>query len=425
MRILCTGDLHIGRRPSRLPGDAGGRHACATLWHRIVDVALDERVDLVALSGDLVDQGNSYFEAVGPLEAGLRRLAQAGIPAVAVAGNHDHDVLPRLVDTLGAGHFHLLGRGGRWERLTLERPGGTVHVDGWSFPREHVDRSPLLDYAPAASDGIPVLGLLHADLGASASRYAPVTLGELRGAPVAFWLLGHVHLPALHDEGGAPVLYPGSPQPMDPGEAGCHGVWLLELSAGERPAVRRLPLATVRYEVVDMDVGALAADGDVERHVVTTMGAALDRVLGEGHRPEWLACRLRVGGRTASAAALEARLAPLADTALLTRDGVTAVVETVQLALRPALDLDELARGHDAPAMLARLIQALETGTLDAAQERLVRDACGRVADVGLLKAYRDLPPQPAEQRLAVTRDALRLQATRLLETLLASREGA
>ena len=426
MKILCTGDLHIGRRPSRLPDGADAAHACSAIWPRIVDLAIGERVDLVALSGDLVDQRNRYFEAVGPLEAGLRQLTDAGIPAVAVAGNHDHDVLPRLVDAIGAEHLRLLGRGGQWERATFERPGGTVHVDGWSFPREHVDRNPLLDYQQGAMDGVPVLGLLHAELGSAGSRYAPVSLADFRGTAASCWLLGHVHAPAQHDAGGVPVLYPGSPQAMDPGEPGWHGVWMLELAPGAPASLRRVPLSSVRYEPVTVELREPDDEPDVEQRVHAAVGDLLDRMVScDDHRPEWLCCRVVVAGRVDSIASVEARLAPLTGMpSIVQRHGVTAIVESVRLELGPRLDLEELARGSDAPAMLARLLRSLDAGTLDAKQERLLRASCGRVAEVSQLRAYRDLAPPDAHARDEAGRALLRRQATRLLETLLGARRS-
>src|SRR5690606_30847102 len=102
MRVLCAGDLHIGRRPTRLPSDVdSSRLSCARSWESIVDYAVDQRVDVLALSGDVVDQSNKFYEAIGPLERGLARLRAAGVATVAVAGNHDHDVLPQLARSIG------------------------------------------------------------------------------------------------------------------------------------------------------------------------------------------------------------------------------------------------------------------------------------------------------------------------------------
>ena len=85
------------------------------MWEMIVDRAITETVDAVALSGDIVDQDNRFFEATGPLERGILLLASKGIHTFAVSGNHDYDVLHRLADSIGSEHFHLLGRGGQWE----------------------------------------------------------------------------------------------------------------------------------------------------------------------------------------------------------------------------------------------------------------------------------------------------------------------
>ncbi|HEX5580786.1 MAG TPA: DNA repair exonuclease, partial [Gemmatimonadaceae bacterium] len=342
MKILCTGDLHIGRRPSRLPATIdAAEHSCAAAWHAIVETAIAQRVDLVALSGDLVDQSNRYFQAVGPLESGLRRLAERDIPAVAVAGNHDHDVLPRLADTIGGTHFRLLGRGGRWERATFDRPGGRVHVDGWSFPQERVMTDPLLAYDLATpGDGAPVLGLLHAELGAASGHYAPVTLDGLRQRGCAFWLLGHIHAPALHAQDGlAPVLYPGSPQGMDPGEPGCHGAWIVELRAGEAPVATRLPLATVRYETVELDLDGLEDAGEIEGRAVAAVRERLHALAAERGPLRWLSVRLRVTGRTSLRREVERRLDQLGDDPIVEVDGVSAHVERVAVEVRPTHDL--------------------------------------------------------------------------------------
>ena len=422
MKILCTGDLHLGRRPSRLPASAdAAEHSCASAWRAVVDAAVSRGVDLVALSGDLVDQSNRYFQAVGPLEAGLRRLAEHDIPAVAVAGNHDHDVLPRLADTIGGTHFHLLGRGGRWERATFDRPGGRVHVDGWSFPQERVTTDPLLAHdLEAPEDGAPVLGLLHAELGQASGHYAPVSLAGLRQRGCAFWLLGHIHAPALHlGDGLAPVLYPGSPQGMDPGEPGCHGAWLVELRPGAAPAATCIPLATVRYETVELDLDGLEDAGEIEGRAVLAVRARLDAIAAERGPLRWLSVRLRVTGRTGLRREIERRLRELGDEPIVEHQGVLAHVERVDVEVRPAHDLPTLAATADAPGLLARLLLALDADALDADQARLLADARLRMATVRGARSYRMLEAPPAADEDRLARATLARQATRMLDELL------
>lgn len=392
-----------------------------------MDRALAEHVDVVALSGDLVDRANRFYEATGPLETGIRRLAGAGIVTVAVAGNHDYDVLPWLVDGFDPDAFRLLGRGGEWERTTIRRGDAVLHVDGWSFAEARVERSPLGRYDLPGGGGAPVLGLLHADLDQPGSIYAPVTRAELRARPVDFWLLGHVHAPGLREEaGGAPVLYPGSPQAMDPGEAGAHGVWIVEVEPGRIFRARPLPLSSVRYDVVEVDVTGIADPLELDRRVADGLRAHLVAVAPAAGPLEYLCCRLRLAGRTPLHRGLEPRLAGLAEELALVEGGVTAVVEKVELDTRPAYDLAELARGSDPTAVLAGLLQALEQGQASGEHERLLREAARCAGDVRRARPYLALPGEGEEAADAeVAAQALARQASRLLDGLLAQKEGA
>ncbi len=58
---------------------------------------------------------------------GIRRLSRKGIQTVAVAGNHDHDVLQALSDQLPSDFFKLLGQNGKWERFSFKLQSGEVH----------------------------------------------------------------------------------------------------------------------------------------------------------------------------------------------------------------------------------------------------------------------------------------------------------
>jgi DNA repair protein SbcD/Mre11 len=280
LKLLCAADLHLGRRPSRLPDPWGeGRITSAQAWQGLVDTAVELEVDVVLLAGDVVDQDNRYFEAYGPLGSGARRLADAGIAVVAVAGNHDHGTLPAVVSEVGAGHLAVLGVGGRWERWTLRDGEGRarLHIDGWSFPASHYAGDPVVehDLAPPADDA-PVVGLLHCDVDASGPRYAPVASSSLWTVPVAAWILGHVHAPRLREEPGRPpLLYPGSLLALDPGEPGPRGAWLVELAADRPPAFRAIPLSRVRYDTVGVDVSDVAERDPLRAHVAAALRAHL------------------------------------------------------------------------------------------------------------------------------------------------------
>ena len=222
-RLLCVGDIHLGRRPSRLPAELageGGRLGPAEAWRRTVAAALDREVDAVLLAGDVVEGSDDRFEAFGHLERGVGRLVEAGVPVIGVAGNHDHLALPLLARRISG--FRLLGTGGRWgHELLTGRDGGRVRVHGWSFPRPRVHDNPLEGFEPAPADGVADVGLLHCDLGSTQSPYAPVPAAMLGQTRCDAWLLGHVHKADAMDR--SPFGYLGSLCGVDAGEPGPHG----------------------------------------------------------------------------------------------------------------------------------------------------------------------------------------------------------
>lgn len=437
MRLLITGDLHLGRRSTRVP-DRVPEASSAAAWARAVDVAIAHEVDAVLLSGDLIDQDNHYFEALGPLERGLRRLRSAGIRALAVTGNHDHATLPALVATLPSDVLTVLGTGGRWEQVTItsRQDDSRVHVLGWSFPARTVRESPLVSLPPIASDGVPTVGLVHGDLDVPTSVYAPLASRELARAPVCAWVLGHIHAGGLRAH-APPVLYPGSPQPLDPGEPGVHGVWLAELATDGTVRTRLVPVASVQYDTVTVELAGCNDLESARTRVVEALRNAVAREWREGLHH--LAVRVRFAGRSV----LHGRLAPLAqqlrDASTVWFDGESDVREPaatfdagallehavsvthVHDATTPDHDLNALATGTDAIGVLAQVRRALEQGTLDTLPTSL-RETLRRVpVEVAGARVFVGVAEAALSDEALVA--LVRTQVDRLLDALLAQRE--
>src|SRR5690625_6163197 len=96
IRILATADLHLGKSSS----DITGSHASTKFTlNKITEYCVDQKVDVLLLSGDIVDWDNRFFEAYGPLQESFDRLGRHGIKIYLVAGNHDFNVLPQIIST--------------------------------------------------------------------------------------------------------------------------------------------------------------------------------------------------------------------------------------------------------------------------------------------------------------------------------------
>jgi predicted phosphodiesterase len=362
MRILCTADLHIGRVSSRLPREAEPAEFTArACWKRLVALAKSEKVDAVAVAGDVIDASCNYFESVGPLEAGLLELAEEGIDSFFVAGNHDFHSLPRFFDQMKIPRAHLLGRGAKWERQTLKRDGGSLHIDGWSFPDKAHAGNPLLGYK-CASDGTPVLGLLHADVGQPNSSYAPCQSGELLAAGPSVWLLGHIHKTCEWRSDATLAFYPGSPQALDPGERDAHGAWLIDWPVGGVPARNHRPLSTVRYENIELKADGYDNEAGIEAALHRLLEERLAACAKEAGPLEALMCRVLLQGRTRMHSQLVRSGWPRIEDLSRTAQGITACVERVEVDTRPEFDLDLLAQGSSPPALLASLLYTLDRG---------------------------------------------------------------
>lgn len=378
-QLLCTGDLHLGRKPSRIPAELDdSRFAPETIWQSIVQEAIDRNVDAVVLTGDVVDEENKYFEAVGPFERGALELDEHNIPLVVVAGNHDFDVFPRITRELDSTGLQCLGTGGTWETWTLDRGGDPlVQFTGWSFPSDQQYESPInsfdelleeslnesLDESNGpVDDDVPTVGLLHADLGVPDSTYAPVTNDDLQRTPVDAWLLGHIHKPQIRSETDPFIIYPGSPQPLDPGEPGAHGPWIIEFDPTGTITHEQLPLASLRYEETAVDVSEATDAKDVRPLVEAHMSDHVQDSIDTGHLDLVLA-RLRLMGRTDAHRDIVDTRSTIESDLSLQVGAVDVRIERLLVDTGPLVDLEGRAEGDSPDSYLATLLLALQDKT--------------------------------------------------------------
>jgi len=378
-RLLCVGDIHLGRRPSRIaPSLAGYSLDAAALgpaaaWHRTVAWALTQRVSAVVLAGDVVDRDDDRFEAYGHLERGVKQLTDAGIMVCGVAGNHDVDALPRLADRIP--DFHLLGAGGCWQTLDLPARGGEpeLRLLGWSFPSIPFRENPLESLEQELDGSTPTIGILHCDLNAGTSPYAPVARADLDATETDAWLLGHIHKPG-DLSGFRPIGYLGSLVGLDPGEPGMHGPWLAEVDGRRSVRLTQLPLAPLRWESIEIDAGEFD-DFEFEQREDALAGAIVDGFqrlherLGEAVvDTSAIGCRVRLCGRSKHHRELGLALerSALAEQCRVC-DNVVYFVESLHDEAAPVLDLGDLAKSSDPPGLLARRLLALQADGAEGA----------------------------------------------------------
>ena len=421
--LLAAGDLHLGRRPARVPPDLDTTEFFPRrAWLALVQTAIERRVDAAVLTGDVVDQDNRFYEAFSILQEGVQQLVDKGIRVLAVAGNHDFDVLPRLARQIDG--FDVLGEGGTWQGISLTSQDGTpTRFEGWSFPRRHVTENPLAGYRPTADD-TPTVGLLHCDCQTETSSYAPVSLVDLRACALDVWALGHIHAGGLLGDGSPVVFYTGSPQGLDPSEVGPHGAWLVTLEPGQKPELEMVPVASLQWERVEISLDGATAEPALEQAVTQSVQRMHQTVRPQAGRARAVGCRLQLTGRTALHRDMSLLAARLVADYRPSFDDILYFVESVQDNTRPDVALEELARSRDPAGLLAERLLILDGREPMGDYQDLLANARDAIAAQLPATVFASLPDGPEPLTDDRVRDALLRAGFKALDQLLAQKEA-
>ncbi|POG57388.1 DNA double-strand break repair protein Mre11 [Haloferax marisrubri] len=249
-RVIHTGDTHIGYQQYHSPER---RQDFLDAFERVVADALDGDVDAVVHAGDLYhDRRPELPDLLGTLAA-LRRLDDAGIPFLAIVGNHEST------------------RGGQWldlfERLGLAtRLGRDPHVVGdvAFYGLDHVPRSRRdeLDYQFDPVDAERAVLVAHGLFTpfAHADWETETVLAE-SNVDFDAVLLGDNHVPDTAELDGTWVTYCGSTERASASEREPRGYNLVQFTPDEVD-IRRRTLETRPFAFVEVD---LAGDEGIER----------------------------------------------------------------------------------------------------------------------------------------------------------------
>ncbi len=340
MRILAASDIHLGRRPRH---GASGHES----WVLVVNKALELGVDVLLLAGDVIEHERAWLAVYGPLVEGIRRLGEANIQVIAVAGNHDWEVFSRLVAE--EEQIKVLGSGGRWERFAYEG----VDFVGWSFAQSHHERSPFERFTDDVVSSSLTVGVLHTDYGTAHSRYAPTTAQEYDRSGIGLWVLGHIHRGGPVGDGRA--FYCGSPYALDTSEDGAHGVWLIEAESSVRwKEPFFIPLSPIRYEAVSVDVTSLDEVEQVRSLLRKSAKEVADGLDFAGDL--YLTIRF-VGSLSVGLSLAEVMGSAEEEASFPAKEGITCIIQPSVLdQTTVAIDLDQLKGGSGADSQLAHLL---------------------------------------------------------------------
>ena len=250
MKLIHGADFHLDAPFAALsPEKARQRRAeQRQLLSRLADLAEEEGADLVLLSGDLLDGGETYQETV---EALSHALGQIKAPVFIAPGNHDpYGPRSAYAGTAWPDNVHIF-TSVQPEGVELPELGCVVH--GAAFTTPQADRSPLMGFS-APRDGRIHLMTLHGDV-AGQGRYGPIRPEDIAASGLTYLALGHIHAcSGLQQAGETCWAYPGCPEGRGFDETGEKGVLAVTVDDQGAVSARFVPLAGRRYEIVEADV---------------------------------------------------------------------------------------------------------------------------------------------------------------------------
>ena len=305
---IVTSDNHLGAyyarfKPERL---AQRRKRLQEAFARVVDAAIERRVDLFLHAGDLFDRPDPRNAERHFVACQFKRLRDAGIPVFAIAGNHDSPrslgydggILPQEeMHVLEA--VHLFRETDRFEPQLLEVRGQRVAIWGLSSDFNRADAScPLEGIAPTHRRAGDVdLLLLHYSVegwGYPDEREPCLSLANLERLEADAICVGHLHARReTRLSSGAVLLNPGATEHINFGEeAQPCGYWLLQCEPGQvRSEYVALPTQSMNSLELNLETAPVAEPEQED----PLMAFLTDRIK-EASQPDQL-LRVRISGR--------------------------------------------------------------------------------------------------------------------------------
>ncbi len=204
------------------------RGATRDAFRNLVDHALSESVNFVVAAGDLYDGDWQDWRTGRFLIDQVRRLTDAGIPFIAISGNHDAASVITKSLRMPSDIAIMLPHAAPDTYRLADLP---VSIHGQSFADRAVTENIARNY-PSPDPGRFNIGLLHSAVDDSQHLpYAPCSVDQLCSHGYQYWALGHVHKRrVLHRDPW--IIFSGNPQGRDVNESGAKGGTLVTVVDG-------------------------------------------------------------------------------------------------------------------------------------------------------------------------------------------------
>ena len=264
MKIIHTGDLHIGSAFHNLPAEKARlrRTEILAAFSRLCAYAKDSGVTAVLLAGDLFDENKTARHIKKQVFAAIA--AANPVCFFYVSGNHDDefdggDELPK--------NLYLFGQRHGWESYAL---GENVVVTGMDSKTMTAQSLSGLRLSPEHFNIV----VLHGDINGELNGKDSISLPLLQNKFIDYLALGHIHKPMLDcqrlDVRGK-YRYCGCFEGRGFDEMGERGFFLLDIQNKTVVGEKFLSLSARKVVQVDVDISACKTYYEMENAVFATL----------------------------------------------------------------------------------------------------------------------------------------------------------
>jgi DNA repair exonuclease SbcCD nuclease subunit len=275
-KFLHVADIHLDSPLSGLARYEGVpvdevRLATRTALTGLVDLAIEEGVAFVVIAGDIYDGDWPHFGTGLFFCAAMGKLERAAIAVYLVYGNHDaQSVLTKKLPLPPNVHVFPTNKA-----KTFVHQGTGAALHGRSY-KDRDTRDNLAAQYPPAIQGVFNIGVLHTALGGRPPHapYAPCSIAELSAKGYQYWALGHVH--DFEIVSTSPyIVFPGNLQGRSIRECGPKGAVIVTVQDQDILLdPQRIPLDSVRWMRVDVDVTDIKSEADLHTQIRTRLEEA-------------------------------------------------------------------------------------------------------------------------------------------------------
>lgn len=258
LSFLHSADIHLGSIPhintegSKELKDFINR-AVYSAFNKIVQYAIEYKVDFIIIAGDLYDSEFRSVESRKTFYEGSLLLLENNIDVYLARGNHD---------ALG-GEKSLFKLPSNVHQFRSDIPEGfniiknnvlVAKVIGQSYRGKWERRKLHQNYGDLADTEFNI-GVLHTGLEGNNPNYVPCTISELKEVQnINYWALGHIHTNDVIIRDKTIVIYPGIPQGRDMNEEGICGCYLIDVDNNNNFEYKFLETSLIEWKKVNVDL---------------------------------------------------------------------------------------------------------------------------------------------------------------------------